>query len=126
MEALAVDLGGELGQRVERGVLRTPVEAVAPMVDQALQVGDADAGVPRARVGEVFPLESRYPLADRVKPGLRYVDAERDGRHRSAARLPNSAAVIPNSAWTTGCWTARSGSSRQGGGVTPSSGPVIP
>jgi hypothetical protein len=81
VECLAVDDRRELFVLVELRLLRTPVEPVAPVLGELLQVHQRDAA---AEVGAIVsarhgdrPARVRQPVAQVVDVGLRDVDVER-------------------------------------------------
>ena len=81
VERLAVDDRRELLVLVELRLLRTPVEPVAPVLGELLQVHQRDAA---AEVGAIVPARhgdrparACQPVAQVVEVGLRDVDAER-------------------------------------------------
>jgi len=77
VDGLAVDLGGELGQGVEPGLLGPPVEPVLPVAGQLPQVAGRDPGPPVVAVRPVGPAGAGQPLAQVVQVAVGDVDAER-------------------------------------------------
>src|SRR5215207_7665767 len=78
VDGLPVDLGQELRELVQAGFLRTPVEAVAPVLGKLSQVGERDAAAEvSAVVGRRFrPAGIGESAAEVLEFGLRDVDAE--------------------------------------------------
>lgn len=75
VQGLAVDIGAELGNGVEPGLLLAPVVAGAPVLDQLREILPADAGGP-ADIGELIgPSGPGEPLMQVVDVGLRNVNA---------------------------------------------------
>src|SRR5262249_24289519 len=100
LAVLASHRGGEVAEAVEPAVLRAPVEAVSPVLEQVAHVGAVSAPFPPFVAGRLLrparPLEARSQLRDLL---VRHMDGERFGGSRCHAG---------------------DGSTRQGGG---SSGP---
>ena len=64
VDIVAVDICRELSEAIEAGFLRSPVEALAPIVGDALQIGHLRTGVP-ARVLELIrPARAGEPLPE--------------------------------------------------------------
>ena len=64
------------GKRIERGLLRAPVESVPPVLRQASQVVDRNAPAPAGAFQLARPAGVRQPLAQVVEIRLRNLDAE--------------------------------------------------
>jgi hypothetical protein len=76
VDRLSVDLGRELGEPVELGLLRSPVVAGSPIRDQLLQVADRHAGGP-VDAGELDgPPGPVEPVLQVVEVGLGNLDPE--------------------------------------------------
>ena len=85
----AVDVRRELVETVQPRFLRPPVEAVAPVLDQLPQIGQAGAVVPVGILQLVRKADRVEPRLQVVEHGVRHVDGEgRDGR--AAGRLGRS------------------------------------
>jgi hypothetical protein len=81
----AVDRRGELVELVQPPFLGAPVEPVAPVLDQRLQVGRVGAVVPAdvlQLIGEACPREPLFQVAQH-----RVRDVDREGDDRVAGRL---------------------------------------
>jgi hypothetical protein len=68
---------GELRESVQRRLLRAPVETVAPVLDQRLQVAHARSGGPGLARRLVRPARASQPRAQVVEHGVG--DAQREG-----------------------------------------------
>ena len=77
VDPLAVGLGDELRQLVELGLAGAPVEFLAPVARQALQVLARDAPAPADARGLAGPAGAREPVAEVLELGVGDVDAER-------------------------------------------------
>ena len=102
MDALPIDVGGELGVLVQFRLLRPPVERRTPVLDQIPDVGDRHAVLPPGRGGcagaagddlllgqLIGPTGTAQPLGQIVEVRLRYRDSERvDGGVLHGGCLP--------------------------------------
>jgi hypothetical protein len=74
VDVVQVDAGerhGELTEGVEPGLVGAPVEALAPIVEQLAQVGDAGPGGPRGAGRLVGQPRAREALAQVVQDAIR-------------------------------------------------------
>jgi hypothetical protein len=77
MQIEPVDLGDEMGERVQLALLRAPVEAVAPVVEQLPEVFEVRPVIPAAPGDLVGPPRARDALAQVGERPLGNRDAER-------------------------------------------------
>src|SRR6185503_8444132 len=91
MHVDAVEIGDELGERVEPLFQPAPVVAGGPVVAQGAQPVDGDALAPVGNGGGFGPARPRQPLPEVVEGGVGHVDPERLHGHRTYA----SAAAEP-------------------------------
>ncbi len=96
VDRLTVDLGAELRQSVEPGLVRAPVVLVAPVGDELAHVVDGDAVVPSRVVELVREPGLRKSPAEIVEVGLVDVDPERlDGAVHGAGVKSRCRRVSP-------------------------------
>jgi hypothetical protein len=81
VQAEAVDVRAEVRQRVDRALLRAPVEPGLPVAHELAHVAEARAVVPARALDLVRPARAREALAEVVEHGLRDVDGERSDVH---------------------------------------------
>ncbi len=101
VDVLAVDLGGELGDLVEAGLVDSPVVAAGPVLDQVDEVVLVHAVVPADAGDLVGPAGAGQSVSQVVEVSLRDVDTERlhvghglDDRSHSGQVLSSNAARI--------------------------------
>ena len=82
---LAVDLGQEVGQRIDPRLDRPPVEPRPPVLGELAQKGQRAFPLPSGARELVRPAGPRQPLAEILEHGLRNGGAEGSDVHRHSA-----------------------------------------
>ena len=77
VDRLSVDRGGELGELVERGLVRTPVVVGAPVFGEPVKVSERHTPAPVPSEKVVWPAGPRKPVSQVVDIRLWNIDPER-------------------------------------------------